>query len=413
MKIKEIYINGFNNIKETRIFLSELSSLVALNNYGKSNVLKAIKNFEQVIKTNNLTLLYGEFSFNRYLVAYPIELEFVFSDNEIEYRYYLKLSREYEKNIFNCEESLFMKKDSTKFSKIFERIGNKIKYKSSLKMDRINLESDLIGTQENELALKKLSYNDNLDYFSIIQQILNFNVVIAELQGIFIKTFFKEKNSSFNTVSGEGFEKVLYDLYENRKNDYFLLENLFKKLIPEVESISIEKRQSKESSLDSVMDVYEEFWIYVKEKSNLLKTPFAKLSLGSQRIFILLLILIYFKDKNCLILFEELENCIHPKLFQSLIKSIELLNSNVQLLITSHSPYIIQYIDIESTYLGIPNEKSVAKFISPSKLGIKKIRNYAKEEGISTGEFIFNLLLEDVKDNEDLQEIIGESWKNI
>lgn len=413
MKIKEIYIDGFNNIKDSRVSLETLTSLVALNNYGKSNLLKGIKKFEQIIKNNNIRLLNEDFSFNRHMVNTPITFGVVFTKNSEEYRYTLVVERKIEAGNLFCQEKLEVKIDSAKFATLFSRENNQVKYKSSLKMDRMNSQSELLKSQESELALKKLSYSDSLDYLYIIEEILNFNVTIAELQGVAVKTIFKDKNSEFNTLSGEGFEKILFYLYESRHRDYELLENMFKKLIPEIESISIEKRQSKSSDLESIIDIYEEYRIYVKEKNNLLQTPFSKLSLGSQRIFILLLILIYFKESNSLILLEELENCIHPKLFHSFIKTIKLLDCNAQLIITSHSPYVIQYMEIESIYLGIPNEKSIAKFISPSKMGVKKIKNYSKEEGISSGEFIFNLLLDNIEENKDLQEIMGESWKNI
>lgn len=413
MKIKEIYINGFNNIKNTRIKLDFLTTLVALNNYGKSNVLKAIKKLEQVIKSNSLSILSGEFSFNKNLVASPIELEIIFGVDSYDYRYSIVVEYIQASNIFNCIETLEAKIESTRYSKIFQRKDNTIKYKSSLKVDRLNSQSELIGNQENELALKKLSYNDNLDYAYLIQKLISFNVLIVELQGVEIKSVFKEKTNLFDATSGEGFEKILYDLYENNNDDYLLLENMFKKLIPEVEEVFIEKRKSNIANIGSVIDIYEEYWIYVKEENNLLKTPFSKLSLGSQRIFILLLILIYYKGKGTLILFEELENCIHPKLFHSLIKIINVLNTETKLIITSHSPYIIQYLDMESIYIGIPNKKGIAHFIELSKSEINKIKRYAKEKEISTGEFIFNLLLDNVEENEELQEIIGETWKNI
>jgi predicted ATPase len=99
-------------------------------------------------------------------------------------------------------------------------------------------------------------------------------------------------------------------------------------------------------------------------------------------------------NKVSLITFEELENSIHPGLFQKLLIIMDGLIENTKVLITSHSPYLIQYIDINKIKIGIPNDKSLAIFkeFKPSKFN--KLRSLAEDEGVSTGDFIFDKLIE-------------------
>jgi predicted ATP-dependent endonuclease of OLD family len=52
MRINKIKVNGFRNIKETTIDFnqSNLKALIALNNYGKSNLLQSFSFAEDFIK---------------------------------------------------------------------------------------------------------------------------------------------------------------------------------------------------------------------------------------------------------------------------------------------------------------------------------------------------------------------------
>ncbi len=54
--------------------------------------------------------------------------------------------------------------------------------------------------------------------------------------------------------------------------------------------------------------------------------------------------------------FEEPENSIHPNLLQNYLQVLTQLVNNCKIIVASHSPYMIQYIDISSLYIGIPND---------------------------------------------------------
>ena len=54
MRITEVYVDGFKNIVDTRIKFNDVTCLISPNNFGKSNLLKAIMNgFAFIRSTSN------------------------------------------------------------------------------------------------------------------------------------------------------------------------------------------------------------------------------------------------------------------------------------------------------------------------------------------------------------------------
>ena len=54
MRIAEVYVDGFKNIVDTRIKLNDVTCIISPNNFGKSNLLKAIMNgFAFIRSTSN------------------------------------------------------------------------------------------------------------------------------------------------------------------------------------------------------------------------------------------------------------------------------------------------------------------------------------------------------------------------
>lgn len=65
------------------------------------------------------------------------------------------------------------------------------------------------------------------------------------------------------------------------------------------------------------------------------------------------------------------------------------------LLLTSHSPYLTQYLKPEKVYVGVPNEDGVAYFrkMRPSK--VKGAVAAAYNHGFGLGEYLFSLMSDD------------------
>jgi predicted ATPase len=135
--------------------------------------------------------------------------------------------------------------------------------------------------------------------------------------------------------------------------------------------------------------------IRVKEKNNNQQTSITSLSSGSQKIFYVVSVAIAAEiNKVPLITYEELENSIHPGLLQKLLIILDNLLEHSKILLSSHSPYLIQYLDFSNIKIGTPNEKGLAIFKQLRKTKFNKLLLLAEDENISVGDLIFEKMIE-------------------
>jgi len=131
------------------------------------------------------------------------------------------------------------------------------------------------------------------------------------------------------------------------------------------------------------------------------------LSAGTKRLFWIMTTLFTSNSETQLIGIEELETSIHPRLLK---QTLELLNENLgntTLLITSHSPYLVQYLRLENIYIGVPDETGLASFQRIRKNRTKSLINTTQNLGLSIGEYLFDLMSGDSKSNLILQKYIN------
>jgi hypothetical protein len=103
-----------------------------------------------------------------------------------------------------------------------------------------------------------------------------------------------------------------------------------------------------------------------------------------------------------MIMVEEPENSVHPKLMEDLLLTIQAYASNTKILMTSHSPYLMRYMQPEQMYFGLPMHDGLAHFakVNPSKL--KYLYKYAGDMELTFGEFMFDFMLDMENDSEKL-----------
>ena len=117
------------------------------------------------------------------------------------------------------------------------------------------------------------------------------------------------------------------------------------------------------------------------------------MSTGTKRIFWLLtnIFIASCNNVSCIGI-EELETSIHPKMLKDLLNIVSEALENTCLVISSHSPYLVQYLKPKQIYVGTMQEPGVAQFrrIAPTKE--KKLLNAARSYGLSVGEYLFELM---------------------
>lgn len=431
MLIKKIKMDGFKNIFDTTMKLSDVTAIVGLNNYGKTNILEFLKFSEEYIKANSIKKREmmssaDDIPINSAIANNPFtfEIEYITSKMtdyeeeqfEINYSFSFNWIKDGDEGCKVKAETLKIKNLNEglrpTYSSYVKREGKEAFYKSSLK-GRVDTKID-IGN--DDLVINKLISFDNLFYKSIIYELNNINFDMnnfsnAENALRTISVSGSKKNNVLNKNNGCNIAEIVYSLREDYTDKYELLIDSFKKLIPSIEGIELicidlKKESSKTVNNDSIpFNIPEKIYdIRVKEHYNNQETSLHSLSNGSKRIFLLLTSAILSDINNIsLIAFEELENSIHPYLFQKFLMILTQIITNCRILVTSHSPYLIQYLDLEKIYIGIPKKNGVATFKKVKKIKRKTIQSDARDQDISIGDYLFDMLVESFTDEEALE----------
>lgn len=189
-------------------------------------------------------------------------------------------------------------------------------------------------TQTNGIALQQDSPNRNIlpAASQSIGRVAAYDLVPTELAKV------TQPNSTF-TASGHGIANVLTDILFDNRDLFIELETHFTRLVPNVSRISL-KRENNQNLL-RLIDKYSGYAI-----------PSSDVSDGTLRILGFLAALYQLGDIDILC-FEEPENGIHPWLLHKLIELLNLVSQEglrgkpIQILITTHSPVLLNYVKPE------------------------------------------------------------------
>lgn len=171
----------------------------------------------------------------------------------------------------------------------------------------------------------------------------------------------------------------------------------FKQLFPNILEVdcheyTLKYDRSNLPEIDSRFRINENtYGLYITDSSLTRPIKFEWLSDGTKRVLLTLTAAVNANINNQSVLtLEEPENSIHPKLLQNYISILNTLSGNCKIIFTSHSPYMIQFINPADIVLGLPSETGLADFRYIKKSD--KLIKDASNEGYSTGEFIFSML---------------------
>ena len=143
------------------------------------------------------------------------------------------------------------------------------------------------------------------------------------------------------------------------------------------------------------------YLLYAKHKNLITSIRFNEMSDGVRRVLLLLTYLILADINNyTLIAIEEPENSINPGLLKKYIIALDNFVDNTKVLITSHSPFLVNYINPSSLYLGVPNENGLAIFRKIKSSSVSKIYDAAEDLNVLIGEYLFDLLSGETDDQE-------------
>ena len=101
------------------------------------------------------------------------------------------------------------------------------------------------------------------------------------------------------------------------------------------------------------------------------------LSSGEKQLFLRTLAIKMMEPKNSIIMIDEPESSLHPKWQQRIVKVIERIGENNQIILATHSPHILGSVPKENIILLIKGEKGIIV----SKTGDELYDSYGQPVG--------------------------------
>ena len=130
------------------------------------------------------------------------------------------------------------------------------------------------------------------------------------------------------------------------------LSKLIKLILPFIDEIKIENNVNKS------------VFFKVIESYNKKEFPSYMLSDGTVNI-LAVIVALYFQDDNAVIVLEEPERNIHPKLLSTLVSILSDVSDKKQIFVTTHNPFIIKEANLDDIYLVSRDENGISNITKP------------------------------------------------
>ena len=419
MELKSITVKGYRNVSNVKLDFGDLTSVLSLNNYGKSNLLTAIVfgvSFmqrhpkEKQLMMNDVTRVPMLKNNDNSKFEFELECESII-DNikyEISYLYSFNWANYNEKKNGKIISELLKIKGSQDIGGTYIKRENKnATYRPSL-TGRCSAD---LSIDDNELVINKLMAYDNLFYLNVIKTLLNdVNIYIDrhfDPSSRYGTTFMSEQELMDLKFNPElNIPKTLYGIKKNHPDKFELLVNVFKSLFPSIKNLYVDEIAKVENGLRQNLAAYS---LFVQDENLVSYVNFLAMSDGARRILLLLTAVVLGQINNLsLICIEEPENSIHPGLLRKFIYSISKLSGNTKILFSSHSPYIINYMRPEDIYIGLPQNNGVAVFkkLKTNTNAKKKLERDILDSNMQLGDYLFDLMSGSEEDLEELRSYV-------
>ena len=218
MKIQAVVIDGFKNLSNVKIRFDNITALVALNNFGKSNVLSAIDfgmtfikssvSEKQIMMANSNLIPMNKAMLGR---NYKYEMEVSTEINSQEYLVQYGFEFNWKDSVGKAPkivgEYLKVKLNirGQKFTQLIGRSENNALYKSS----ETGRCSSKINVDSAELVVNKLKAFDDIYYFEIIKKINNMKIY---MENNLDAKFFYQPNPIITDVPQLNFNNCLINI---------------------------------------------------------------------------------------------------------------------------------------------------------------------------------------------------------
>ena len=411
MELFTVSVGGFRNVKQATVRFDSIAALVGLNGSGKSNLLNAVEyGFEFLhassAERSELMAMAANIPILKTIAGTPfsfsIEGRIRLAQQTCCIRYGFSFAWKTERSDSGIlSEELLVKRDEKgqKYRSYFSRTGSTAKYLPS-ETGRCD---KALAIDDQTTVLSKLLAYDDLFYAKLLKAIYDTEFYLDE---------HLDASASFvpNPLTVRGFgaldpnrlqniPRAVFYLKERYPFQYARLMNAFQQLFPSIREIIVKEHRL---DMDAMPHLDEDAPVMFSEALYTMRIAddrlvqsidFGALSAGTQRIFLLLTLAVIAEIKGMsLIAIEEPENSLHPSLLQILLDILNQLIGSCKIILTSHSPYMIQYLKPTSIYITRMSDSGEAKCGRIASGKVNALLRDAAENEESIGDYLFNIL---------------------
>jgi len=387
MRILHVEIINYRSCIMTRFELpSNLMTLIGANGVGKSNILYGLQLFTQ---TDRNRRFFSDSSKDE-LLNTQINLVADF-DGKITYirgKFYYETDEKNVDEVFHTEIKYRIDgENSRKWNVVDTEIYEFIEF---IKRRRINGLPRQFQSEKSQFSIKLVESLANLSYYSATQ--------FSDPSKCPISIELDDFRINYKNNKNRTHQQFIYDLYRAYKSEEPSF-SLFINTVGEYGLKLIENIEFKEHMIaSSSYKVRTGGQIQQIENSKRIIVPSIKIDgltlspnqLSEGTFKTLALVFYILNDKNDLLLIEEPEVCVHHGLLNSILQLILQQSRFKQIIISTHSDYVLDMLDPENILLVQKNYDSGTKVNSISNIlsanEYRVLKEYLENEG-NLGEY--------------------------
>ena len=443
MNIKSITVGGYKNIEKSKIEFDGIAALLAINNYGKSNFLESI-DFGMDFISAHPKLRKNMMGYTKGMPLTP-KLQ-----NE-------KFFFEMEFHEPNLGEYCYVKygftfmwyRDDGSGAKIMDewletRSSESVRYTGFIKREKMQYRKSkdtqsfrFIPLDVSQLVIDILPHVQDAEISRVAELLGTIDYRICS--SLDLRSGFQTIPFEYIVDQAEGavafddgdIPRALYNLQQHHPYQYSSFEDAVFTLFPEFTKLVLRATDASampEQQFNSINMVISNGALVPEETGDLrppvklkeelyrlhiisknLNQPIsiANMSAGTKRIIWMLANVFIAACTNISVIgIEEIETSIHPRLLKSLLEILAQATNKTSIILSSHSPYLIQYLKITNLYIGVPNEYGVASFRRIKKNKSKQIISLSRELDMPVGEYLFEVLSKERNAKEILEQYL-------
>ncbi len=430
MKIEKIEVKNFKCFKNIKLELKNFNVIIGKNASGKSNIINIIKFIKDILMDGiddaidlqgGINYLYNSNIKNKE----PIKIKFVINtfDNETFNRmnimYFLKkkniMLEKYEVTLViqpnkygtgykilensvkiyyailelkknkNLKEKYDLEIRLENYKKIGEIIqiccerNGKIneKFLGDITEDiknKLEIHKELFLLRSNMIKKENLLLINYIPAFYYIQLTGGDNIKIYDFNPKNLKSASIINKQNILEEDGSNIANVIQRILKNTEEKKKLL-LILKKLMPFIEDMSTEKSFNKS------------MYFKVKE-NNKNDLPSVLLSDGTVNI-IAIIVALYFERNNDIVIIEEPEKNIHPKLANQLVTLMKDVGNKKQIIITTHNTQLLASVELKDIIYIYRNQNMYSDIERPDKND--RVKEFIKNE-LDVGDLLYESL---------------------